>query len=95
VERDWGGYVAEKELDGRDGGVDGESSDRWGGVRVMCEVSGGWRWDEESPHILAGSFRANENECRVSMGKNGKCGGGEEARTRELEEWGDDKKRMR
>ena len=36
MERDWGGYVAEKELDGRDGGVDGESSDRWGrgGVNV-------------------------------------------------------------
>ncbi len=27
-------------------------------------------WDVESPHILAGSFRANKNECKVSRGKN-------------------------
>ncbi len=52
------------------------------------------RWDVESPHILAGSLRANENGCQVSRGKNGKCGGGEEARTRGLEEWGDGEKRV-
>ncbi len=52
------------------------------------------RWDVKSPHILAGSFRANENGCRVSRGKNGKCGGGEEVRTRGLEEWGDGEKRV-
>ena len=29
----------------------------------------------ESPHILAGLFRANENGCRVSGSKNGEGGG--------------------
>ena len=50
----------------------------------------GWRvWDVESPHILADSFRANKNGCRVSRRKDGKCGGGEEAGTRGLKEGGD------
>jgi hypothetical protein len=50
----------------------------------------GWRgWDVESPHILADSFRANKNGCRVSWRKDGKCGGGEEAGTRGLKEGGD------
>ncbi len=44
------------------------------------------RWDVESPHILAGSFRADENGCRVSRGKNGKCGGNE-VRMQESEDW--------
>ncbi len=40
----------------------------------------GWRgWDVESPHVLADSFRANKNGCRVSRRKDGKCGRGEEA----------------
>ncbi len=45
-----------------------------GGERVgkMCGVSGGrWGWDVQSPHILAGSFRANQNGFRVSQGKDG------------------------
>ncbi len=45
----------------------------WG----MRGVVGRWWWDVESPHILAGSFRANKNGCRVSWGKDGECGGGE------------------
>ncbi len=59
-----------------------------GGERVgeMCGVSGGvvgsWGWDVESSHILADSFRANKNGCRVSRGKDGQCGGVEEARAR-------------
>ena len=52
------------------------------------------RWDVESPHIFADSFRANENGCRVSRGKNGKCGGSEEAGTRGLEEWRTGEKRV-
>ncbi len=52
------------------------------------------RWNVESPHIFAGSFRAHENGCRVSRCKDGKGGGGEEARTRGLEEWGDGGKRV-
>ncbi len=52
------------------------------------------RWDVESPHILADSFTANENGCRVSRGKNGKCGGSEEAGTRGLEEWRNGEKRV-
>ena len=56
------------------------------GVRGLV----GWRgWDVESPHILADSFRANKNGCRVSWRKDGKCGGGEEAGTRGLKEGGD------
>ena len=47
---------------------------------------GRWKWDVESPHILADSFRANKNGCRVSRRKDGKCGGGEEAGTRGLKE---------
>ncbi len=31
-------------------------------------VVGRWGWDVESPHILADSFRANKNLCRVSSG---------------------------
>ncbi len=48
-----------------------------GGEQVgkMCGVSGGWwGWDVESPHVLADSFRANKNGCRVSRRKDGECG---------------------
>jgi hypothetical protein len=57
-----------------------------GGGRVgrMCGVSGGW--DVESPHILADSFRANKNGCRVSLRKDGRCGWGEDAGARGLKE---------
>jgi hypothetical protein len=57
-------------------------------------VGGEGGGDVESPHILAGSFRANKNGCRVSRGIDGKCGGGEDARARRLKEWGDGEKRM-
>ncbi len=30
-------------------------------------VVGRWGWNVESPHILADSFRANKNGCRVSV----------------------------
>jgi hypothetical protein len=43
---------------------------------------GRYGWDVESPHILADSFRANKNGCRVSQRKDGKCGG---VRTQEPE----------
>ncbi len=43
-------------------------------------------WDVESPHILAGSYRANKNEWRVFRGEDGKCGGGKETGTRGLKE---------
>jgi hypothetical protein len=49
----------------------------------MCKVRGlvgRGEGDVESPHILAGSFRANKSGCRISRGKDGQCGGGEEAR---------------
>jgi hypothetical protein len=49
----------------------------------------------ESPHILAGSFRTSKNGCRVSRGKDGKCGGGKETRTRGLNEGGDGEERVR
>ena len=49
----------------------------------------------ESPYILAGSFRTNKNGCRVSVGKNGHCGGGKETRARGLKEGRDDKERVR
>ncbi len=45
-----------------------------GGKQVgkMCGISGGrWWWDVELPHILADSFRANKNGCRVSRHKDG------------------------
>jgi hypothetical protein len=48
----------------------------------------------ESPHILNGSFRANENGCRVSRGIDGKCCGGKKARARSLQEEGDGKERV-
>ncbi len=52
----------------------------------------------ESPHILTGSFRADENGSglpgRVSRCKDGKGGGCEKARTRGLEERGDGEKRV-
>ncbi len=35
----------------------------------------------ESLHILTSLFRANENECRVSRGKNRERGGSKETRT--------------
>jgi hypothetical protein len=58
--------------DGRDGGVDREGRDTWKGR--MCVggyimwLWGWWGGYVESPHVLAGSFRANENGCRVSRG---------------------------
>jgi hypothetical protein len=57
-------------------------------------VVGRWGWDVESPHILADSFRANKNGCRVSQRKDGECGGGEEAGTRGLKEGGDGEERV-
>jgi hypothetical protein len=57
-------------------------------------VVGRWVWNVESPHILADSFRANKNECRVSRVKDGQCGGGEEARARGLKEGGDGEERV-
>ncbi len=54
----------------------------------------GWGWDVESPHVLTSLFRANENECRVSGGKDGERGGGEETRAGGLKERGDCKKRV-
>ncbi len=47
------------------------------------------------PHILADSFRANKNGCRVSWRKDEECGGGEEAGTRGLKEGGDGEERVR
>jgi hypothetical protein len=49
----------------------------------------------KSPHILAGSFRDNKNGCRVSRGKDEKCGGGKETRARGLQEVGDGVERVR
>jgi hypothetical protein len=48
-----------------------------------------WGWDVEAPHILADSFRANKNGCRISRRKDGECGRGEEAGPRGLKEGGD------
>ncbi len=62
------------------------------GIRV---VVGRWGWDVESPHVLADSFEANKNGCRVSRRKDGECGGGEEAGTRGLKEGGDGEERVR
>ena len=45
-----------------------------------------WGWDVEVPHILAESFRANKNGCRISRRKDGECGRGEEAGPRGLKE---------
>ncbi len=42
----------------------------------------------ESPHILTSLFRANENGCRVSRGKNRERGGSKETRARGLKERG-------
>ena len=58
-------------------------------------VVGWWGWDVESPHVLADSFRANKNGCRVSRRKDGECGGGEEAGARGLEKGGDGEERVR
>jgi hypothetical protein len=48
---------------------------------------GRWRWDVESPHILADSFRANKNGCRVSRRECGRahevCKRGEDRLTKE------------
>ena len=49
----------------------------------------------ESPHVLADSFRANKNGCRISRRKDGECGGGEEAGTRGLKEGGNGEERVR
>jgi hypothetical protein len=61
--------------DGRGCGVDREGSDEWergrGNVRGIRGVKRRGRWDVESPHIFAGSFRTNENGYWVSRGKNG------------------------
>jgi hypothetical protein len=48
-----------------------------------------------SPHVLADSFRANKNGCRVSRRKDEEFGGGEEAGTRGLKEGGDGEERVR
>ncbi len=56
---------------------------------------GWWGWDVESPHVLADSFGANKNGCRVFRRKDGECGGGEEAGTRGLEEGGDGEEGVR
>ncbi len=58
---------------------------------MVVKVGG---WDMESPHIFTGSFRANENECRVSRGIDEKFCGGKKARARSLQEWGDGKERV-
>ncbi len=60
-----------------------------------CAGYQGGGGDVESPHILADSFRANKNECRVSRRKDGECGGDEEAGTRGLKEVGDGEERVR
>ena len=62
---------------------------------IIRGVVGWWGWDVESPHVLADSFRANKNGCRVSRRKDGECGGGEEAGTRGLKEGGDGEERVR
>ncbi len=57
-------------------------------MRSIRGVVGRGEGDVESPHILDDSFRANKNRCRVSLGKDGQCGGGEEAITRGLKKGG-------
>ncbi len=53
-------------------GVGGEGGDEWGDSRwEWWGLRGYTRWDVESPHVIAGLFRANENGCRVSGSKNG------------------------
>jgi hypothetical protein len=42
--------------------------------------------DVESPHVLADSFRADKNGCRVSRRKDEEGGGSEEVGTRGLKE---------
>ena len=64
-------------------------------MRGIRGVVGRWGWDVESPHVLADSFRANKNGCRVSRRKDGECGGGEEAGARGLEKGGDGEERVR
>ena len=64
-------------------------------MRDIRGVVGRWGWDVESPHVLADSFRANKNGCRVSRCKDGECGGGEEAGARGLEKGGDGEERVR
>ncbi len=44
--------------------------DVWG----IWGLVGRWGWDVESPHILADSFRANKDGCRISRRKDGECG---------------------
>jgi hypothetical protein len=44
------------------------------GIRGLVRRGSGM-WNE-SPHILAGTFRANKNGCRVSRGIDGQCDGG-------------------
>jgi hypothetical protein len=46
-------------------------------------------WYVKSPHILADSFRANKNGCRISRGKDEKCGGGKKTRTNQRHEGGE------
>ena len=68
-----------------------------GAVGLMDRASMGSEqgWDVESPHVLADSFRANKNGCRVSRRKDRECGGGEEAGTRGLKEGGNGEERVR
>ena len=53
-------------------------------MRGIRGVVGRWGGDVESPHVLADSFRANRNGCRVSRRKDGECGG---VRRQEPEVW--------
>jgi hypothetical protein len=65
----------------------------WGGGYQVV-VRGGGGGDVEASHISTGSFRANENGCRVSRGIDRKCCGGKKARARSLQEGGDGKERV-
>ncbi len=58
-----------------------------GVVGVGCGVA--------THYVLADSFRANKNGCRVSRRKDGECGGGEEAGTSGLKEEGNGEEGVR
>jgi hypothetical protein len=68
---------------------------RWKNVWGIRGVVGRWEWDVESPYVLADSFRAKKNGCRVSRRKDRECGRGEEAGTRGLKEGRDGEERVR
>ena len=92
--RDVGGEGSVFEVCDRRGvGVDGEGRYGWEiGWKNVWGIWGlvwRWGWDVEAPHILADSFRANKNGCRISRRKDGECGRGEEAGPRGLKEGGD------